>query len=281
MMEPGVILAVLTAAFLHALWNFLLRRSTDKFLAMSAVTLGHVPPGIIGLVYAGPAAAESLGFVIMGAVLHTGYQLFLLNAYRYGSLTQVYPVARGVAPLLITIFSLFAFDIKLSPLALGGIGLISFGLIFHGLQSRGKDEDSLLGFGLALVTGCFIASYSIVDGLGARIAGSALGFYSTMTLLNAGMFALVMMFYKPGMPRLVITKGKAILVFGGGVSFLAYALVVWACMHAPIAMVSALRETSVLFALVMAIFWLREPVTWQRGGLILMLVSGVVILRLA
>ena len=105
-MEISVIFVVLGAAFLHAFWNFQVRSTQDKALGMAAVMFGHLPLAIIGLAFVGFPVSGSWPYVIASAVLHLGYQVFLLNAYRFGELTQIYPVARGASPLLITLFTM-------------------------------------------------------------------------------------------------------------------------------------------------------------------------------
>ena len=105
-MDISVVFVVLGAAFLHAFWNFQVRSTEDKALGMAAVMFGHLPLAIIGLAYVGLPAQGAWQYVFVSAVLHLGYQVFLLNAYRFGELTQIYPVARGASPLLITIFTM-------------------------------------------------------------------------------------------------------------------------------------------------------------------------------
>ena len=107
-MDISVVLVVLGAAFLHAFWNFQVRSTEDKALGMAAVMFGHLPLAIIGLAYVGLPPMGAWPYVFVSAVLHLGYQVFLLNAYRFGELTQIYPVARGASPLLITVFTMAA-----------------------------------------------------------------------------------------------------------------------------------------------------------------------------
>ena len=104
-MDISVVLVKLGAAFLHGFWNFQVRSTKDKALGMAAVMFGHLPLAIIGLVYMGLPPTEAWPYVFVSALLHLGYQVFLLNAYRFGELTQIYPVARGASPLLITLFT--------------------------------------------------------------------------------------------------------------------------------------------------------------------------------
>ena len=132
-MEISVIFVVLGAAFLHALWNFQVRGTEDKALGMAAVVFGHLPLAITGLAYAGLPPAAAWPYLIASAVLHLGYQVFLLNAYRFGELTQIYPVARGASPLLITLFTMITVPGILQAMDLLGIVLVSGAIMAYGI----------------------------------------------------------------------------------------------------------------------------------------------------
>ena len=134
---------------------------------------------------------------------------------------------------------------------------------------------------MALVTGCFIASYSLCDGLGARQAGTAVGYYAWLTLINAALFAVIIRVAKPGTIRLVVTDGRMLAIVGGGASFLAYALVTWAFTQAPIALVTALRETSIVFALIIGVVFLKEPLNLVKVASTMATLVGVAILRVS
>ncbi|MGI9405747.1 MAG: EamA family transporter, partial [Hyphomicrobiaceae bacterium] len=133
--------------------------------------------------------------------------------------------------------------------------------------------------GMALATGCFIAGYSLVDGLGARIAGTAVGFYAWLTILNAVVFVALMRFIQPGLLQRVPGEGGRLMLIGGGASFLAYALVIWAFTQAPIALVTALRETSILFALAIGVVFLKERLAVGKVVALTIATAGVVLLR--
>jgi len=155
-----------------------------------------------------------------------------------------------------------------------GASIISLGLV------RGQDglRNHAAG-GLALATGCFIAGYSLVDGLGARLAGTALGFYGWLALGNAAVFAIYLRLARPGALSALPSKAGWTFVLGGGASFIAYALVVWSFTHAPIALVTALRETSIVFALAIGVLFLKEKLDlWKLASTFITLI-GAALLR--
>ena len=142
-MDISIVLVVLGAAFLHAFWNFLVRGTHDKALGMAAVMLGHLPLAFIGLFYAGLPPEGAWPHVMASAVLHLGYQVFLLNAYRFGELTQIYPVARGASPLLITLFTMITVPGVLKPMEVIGVIMVSGAIMIYGIvQYRNKALDA-------------------------------------------------------------------------------------------------------------------------------------------
>jgi drug/metabolite transporter (DMT)-like permease len=132
---------------------------------------------------------------------------------------------------------------------------------------------------LALITGGFIAAYSLVDGLGAREAGTALGFYGWLSILNGVFFAVIMRFVRPGIVKRVVCHHPRLALGGGGASFLAYAMVTWAFVVAPIPLVTALRETSIVFALLLGVFVLKEPLNPMKVFATMCTLLGVGLLR--
>ena len=278
-MDNLIILFVLLAAFLHAFWNFILRGSENKNLTMTAVVLGHLPLSIIGLLIFGLPSFESLKFIIFSAFLHFFYQIVLLNAYKYGELSQVYPVARGLSPLLIVIVTFVFLSEKLSNFEIVGVLCISISLILYGAKISLQSKTNLKGFLFALITGCFIASYSLVDGYGARIDQNPISFYSSLTILNGLLYLLFSIFFQKGILKKILTDGKKYFWIGGTASFGAYAIVVWACVYLPIAVVSSLRETSIIFALILSALFLKEKLVLSKILIILAILIGIILLR--
>ena len=278
-MSFSIMMVVLLAALLHASWNFLVKRAEDKYLSMSAVVIGHIPFAVTALFFAPLPKLGSLPYVITGALLHTGYQIFLLYAYRYGDLSQVYPLARGVAPLIVAGVSVILLGVHLTPLELAAIATIGMGIMSLTLVKRSDGLRNGRAAWLALMTGAFIAAYSLVDGLGAREAGTALGFYSWLSILNAVIFAVIMERLRPGLAKQLVSQNGRLALIAGGASFTAYALVIWAFTLAPIALVTALRETSIIFALLLGVLVLKERLDLTKLFATMLTMVGVGLLR--
>lgn len=280
-MSTTVFLAVIAAALLHATWNALVKVGADKHLGMTAVVLGHVPIALMVLPFVPLPARESWPWLLAGLALHTGYQLFLLMSYRIGDLTQVYPIARGTAPLLVAGISVAFLGVHLAPLELLAVLTIGCGIMSMSLVRQRDGLRNHHAAVLALITGGFIAGYSLVDGTGARLAGTALGFFGWASLGNAAVFSSLMAVTRPGLLTQVMRRGKRAMLFGGGASFVAYSTVIWAFTQAPIALVTALRETSIVFALFIGVFLLGEKLDLAKVVSTMVTLFGGLLLRFA
>jgi drug/metabolite transporter (DMT)-like permease len=247
---------------------------------MTSVVLGHTPLAIIGIIIFGLPDFNGFNFILISAFLHFFYQVFLLNAYKYGELSEVYPIARGASPLIITTISLFFFKEHISFFEIFGIIIICLSILTYGLKQYLDNRSNIKGFYLALITGCFIASYSIVDGLGARITENAISYYSFVTLINSVIFIFFVKLYHPGTLKRVIYESKNVFFIGGSASFIAYAIVVWACLFLPIAVVSSIREMSIIFAMLLGIFCLKEKFNLMKFILIIGSFLGIILMRL-
>ncbi len=280
-MPTIVIFTTLIAALLHATWNAMAKGAADKHLSMAGVIVGHIPYAAVGLMFVPMPDLACWPYLIGSLVLHFGYQIFLLNSYRIGDLTQVYPVARGIAPLLVALVSVSLLNVVLGWVEVAAIVLIATGLLSLGLVRGQGGNRNPKAATLAAVTGCFIAGYSLVDGLGARVAGTAVGFYGWSAICNGIIFALFLRFHKPGVLSRLATEGRFVFIFGGAASYAAYALVVWGFMQAPIALVTALRETSIVFALFIGVFFMKERLDLLKVGATFATICGAVLLRFA
>lgn len=280
-MTTTVFLAVLGAALLHAVWNALVKSGSDKHLSMAAVVIGHAPFGAVAIAVSPAPDVACLPYLAGGIALHVGYQLFLLASYRIGDLTQVYPIARGVAPLIVAAVSVLLLGVTLTSLEQLAVFVIAAGIMTLGLVRQRDGLRNPRATALALGTGCFIAGYSLVDGLGARAAGTALGFYGWLTIGDAVLFSAIVAVRRPQVLRQLAIDGKRIALLGGGASFLAYAIVVWAFTQAPIALVTALRETSIVFALLIGVFFLKERLDVVKLFSTLLTLTGAALLRVA
>jgi drug/metabolite transporter (DMT)-like permease len=280
-LEPLVFAAVIAAAVLHAVWNAVLKGGHDKYLGMTAVVLGHVPAGILVIVFAPIPDAASWPYLAAGVALHVGYDVFLLTSYRFGDLTQVYPIARGTAPMLVAGVSVVFLGVRLSGLELLAIAMIAIGVLSLSLVRQSDGLRNSRAAALAFVTGCFIAGYSLVDGLGARQAGAAWGFYGWLTVANGIVFASIMAVWKPGIVGRMRKTAMPTFLIGGNASFVAYGLVIWAFTQAPIALVTALRETSIIAALLIGVFFLKERLDLAKVVSTAVTLSGAILLRFA
>ncbi|MFH1981912.1 MAG: DMT family transporter [Pseudomonadota bacterium] len=246
---------------------------------MSAVVLGHAPFAVGALLFAPLPSLESLPYILAGAALHIGYQLFLLASYRIGDLSQVYPLARGAAPLIVAAVSGVLLGQHLSWHEMAAVSIIGTGIMSLVLVRRSDGLRNGRAAVLAIITGGFIASYSLVDGLGAREAGTALGYYGALSTINAVIFAAIMRVIRPGIVTRVVCRQWRFALGVGGASFLAYAMVTWAFTVAPIPLVTALRETSIVFAMLLGVFVLKERIDLVKVLATLCTLLGVGLLR--
>jgi drug/metabolite transporter (DMT)-like permease len=260
-MPLHIVLLILFAALLHAGWNALLRAGEDRLWSMTVMCLAvAIASSIVALLLAPPASA-SWSYALLSAILHVGYNLFLVRSYRTGDLGQTYPIARGCSPILVTIgASLFAGE-KVEMAALLGITLVSGGIILLAFRGR-KSEVSSLRY--ALGTGCFIAGYSVADGIGVRLSGAPVAYTAWMSAMWGLMMPAVYISLRGARSLLSVRPGFGAAVIGGLVSLLAYGIVIYAMSCGPMGAVSALRETSVLFAALIGYFFLGESLTIPR-----------------
>ncbi|MDE2383437.1 MAG: EamA family transporter [Alphaproteobacteria bacterium] len=277
-MTPLLFALVILAAFLHASWNLLVKITDDRVLAMYLLqTLMGVMGLAMLLVFPFPKAA-AVPFAITSGLLHTSYNLFLARSYRHGDLSVVYPVARGTAPLLTLIAThLFTADVISTQATLGVVVLI-IGIWLIALSSNIWKQDRLT-FIYALITSCFIGAYTVVDGLGGRASGNASGYTGLVFVLDALGMVLAGAYLR-GWPIFAAAariwkRGIAGAVMSGS----AYWIVIWAMAQAPIAAVAALRETSILFALVFSHRVLNEQMGWRRLAGVICVVAGAMALR--
>ena len=278
-MSLTVFIVVIFAAFLHATWNAMVKNEKDKYLAVSGIVFGHVPASIVVIFLIPSPSVESIPYIILSAILHNGYQWFLLSAYKFGDYTKVYPIARGSAPIFVSIVSLIFFAVVLSRFELLGIAVICLGILSLSFQDA-TSVTNRKAIIYALITGSFIMSYSITDGYGARISASVLSYMGWSFILNAFLFAILLNFMKqPGIITRVAKDGKFIFFVGGTISYLVYAIIVWGFTQAPIPVVTALREISIVFALLIGTFFLKEKFTYLKTTAVLTIFIGVILLK--
>ncbi|PKR48972.1 EamA family transporter [Thalassospira marina] len=278
-MSMTVFLAVIGAALMHAIWNALIKGGRDKMLNMTAVIFGHLPLLLVLLPFTSLPAPESWPYLAGSVALHLGYQWFLITSYQWGDLSQVYPIARGSAPLIVATISVLFLGVVLAPVESIAILLIGCGIISLCLVRKADGLRNGRAAVLALITGCFISAYSLTDGTGARLAGNVLDYYAWHTIGNIMVFGLYAHMRRPLILRDIARGGKLAFFVGGSASFIAYCTVMWAFTNAPIALVVALRETSIVFALLIGVVVLGEKLNLIKLASTMMTVCGAVLLR--
>jgi drug/metabolite transporter (DMT)-like permease len=275
----AVTAAVLAAAVLHASWNALAARLPDKLAGLGAIGLAQLVLLPLALALVAPPAAPSRPYVLVSSTMHVGYDLLLLNGYQVGDLSQVYPLARGLAPLLVAGAAALLAGERLGPVGLAGVTLVCLGLIsltFAGGWPTRGDRPALA---YAAATGVMIAAYTVVDGLGVRQAGAALGYIVWLNGLHGvGMLACAVAARGRALPagvRRALPVGTLIMVL----SVLAYGLVLWAQQRGALAAVAALRETSVLLAAAIGAALFNERFGRVRVTAAALVAAGIVLLN--
>lgn len=278
-MTPFVVAIILSAALLHAVWNAIVKTATDRTTTLGLVALGHVIPGAVMVVVLPLPELESLIYVALSTVIHFGYFYMLGQAYKHGDLSVVYPIARGIVPALVALWAMI-FAGELLPLqAWIGIVVIALGIQLSSWKAlrSGMDRTALL---FALGTGFCISLYSLVDGLGVRLSGNTLSYWAWGALGHlfiAGFIGLRRRHHLHQIPSKVWLLG----ICGGLVSMMAYGLVLYAKNFAPLGAVSALRETSVIFAALIGFVFLKEGNWLRRLGAAVLMAVGVALIGLA
>jgi drug/metabolite transporter (DMT)-like permease len=279
-MEPSVFGAVLAAAAMHAGWNAFLKVRLEPFLAMTLITAGSGLIGVPLLVIFGWPRAEAWPWLVTSIVLHLGYNTALAEAYRRADMSQIYPIARGGAPLLTAAVSLVVLREPIAAQAALGIGVLGSGIILMSLAGRRKDVAAdPVAIGFALATAAIICGYTLVDGIGARTAGDPHA-YSAALFVVDGVPLLLVALWRRGASGLAPMRhflGQGLA--GGAMSLASYWIAIWAMTVAPIALVAALRETSVLFAALIAFFILKEPFVPLRGMAAALILAGLGLIR--
>jgi drug/metabolite transporter (DMT)-like permease len=267
-MTTGIAALVLFAAFLHASWNAVLKGGGDGLWTMTVMGVATSLACAIAAFFLPIPARASWPYIAGSAFLHVGYNAFLIRAYRHGDFGSTYPIARGSSPLLVTLGA--ALTVKEWPVWSGivGILLVSGGIISLAFRGRRLPETGIF---YALGTGAFIAAYSVTDGIGGRLSGNTVAYTVWMCLLWGATALPIYFLRRPGSTIWRGPRQMTLAAGGGIVSLIAYGIVIWAMARAPMGSVSALRETSVLFAVLLARAFFSERLTMRR------IVSAVVI----
>ena len=289
MLTPFSVLLVLSAAFMHASWNALLRGGADRAQSMLIM---NVTVGVIGLAmmaFAGLPSAACAVYVLASGLIHLVYNALLVLMYRSGDLGETYPVARGSSPALVALGGSLLAGEWMNLIGAAGIGLVCTGIFMLAaararstkLQSGSASDRALqkavgphaMNLPAALATGASIAAYTVVDGIGVRASGNWIAY-------TGGVFAFFL-----AMPLWYLARGRRAMfavpmaeagkaASGGAISLLAYGAIIWAMQTSPMGAVSALRETSVVFAALLGAAFLGERLTGLRIAACCIIAAG-------
>lgn len=281
-MDPLVFAAVLCAAACHAGWNAAVKLGLDPFPNMILITSGAAVIALVLIPFVGVPDAAAWPYIAASAVVHTAYFAALVESYRVGDMGQVYPIARGSAPLLTAIATTLIVGEQTGLIAWLGIVMLASGVLL--LSMRGGRDLARIdkrSVGFALLTAVTICGYSLVDGVGARVSGNAHA-YSAWMFVGNGIGVLVYAAARrQSIGLTTIARYWRPGLGGGALQLVSYGIAIWAMTVAPIAIVAALRETSVLFGAAIAVVWLKEPLRPTRLVAALIIVTGLVLIRLS
>lgn len=268
---------ILFSAALHASWNAIVKGGDDKLQTMILVATFGAIPGIVLLPFLPPIAPAAWPFLAVSVLLEIAYSALVALAYKHADMSRAYPLMRGTPPLIVALVSTIALGIAVSLTAWAGIALISLGLLSLALRGRGADGRGIV---FALVNALVIASYTLVDSYGVRASGAPVTYAMWIFVLVGIPLAVWGILMKPGFVAYARRDWLPGLVGGLG-TLGSYGIVLWAMTQAPVPLVAALRETSILFGTAIAAFILRERVTRNRIAAIAIIAAGAVLLKLA
>lgn len=275
-MSATVISLALLAAILHATWNAFLRNGADRLWTVTVMSFSSTVAALPFLfIYPLPISTAWI-YIVLSAVLQVGYSVFLVAAYRYGELGQVYPVVRGTVPLLVTLGGFLLAGERLDTYQIIGVALIAAGIMSLSLGKARASTSSIL---FALATGAIIAAYATVDAIGVRKAGHS-GAYTAGVLVLYGLLMPVTFLLMRGKLVIDVRSPETWKALGGGlVAMMAYGLVVAAFALGPAGPITAFRETSVVFAVLIGWLCLGEVLTFRRIVACVVVAAGAICLK--
>ena len=277
-MSISIVVIILSAALLHAVWNAIVKAAIDRTTTLGLVALGHVLPGLVMVILLPLPSAQSFFFIALSTLVHFGYFYFLGRAYHHGDLSVVYPIARGIVPVLVSLWAFLFLGEVLPLLVWVGIGLIISAILLSNWKAlrAGVGLPALL---LSLCAGLCISVYSLVDGVGVRVSGSTLSYWAWGAFLHLFIAAFCGWRKRETLAQLKL-QTWTIGILGGMVSMTAYGMVLYAKNFAPLGAVSALRETSVIFATLIGLWVLKEGNWKRRLGAAALMGIGIAVIGL-
>jgi drug/metabolite transporter (DMT)-like permease len=280
-MDLHVTLLVLLAAAMHACWNTLVKKSNDRLAELAIVNFFSAVVALLALPWVGIPNPASWWFLLASTIIHSGYYFFLLQAYRVGDLSHVYPLARGVSPLVVALLSGIIAGETLSAGQLAAVALISVSVASLALQGRWRRRDELKPIAFAIATGLMIASYTLADGSGVRLSGNPAAYIAWLFVIDClPLIGVALILRRRSLRQTLGLQWRTGFV-GGVLALGAYGLVIWALSLGTMASVAALRETSVVMAAIIGTTLLGEPFGKERILAAVGVAAGVIVLRMA
>ncbi|MBW6420211.1 DMT family transporter [Rhizobium sp. XQZ8] len=277
-MSTFVVMLALCAAILHASWNAFLRSGADRLWTMTVMTLAMTIVAVPVALFLPLPAQASWPYLAASALFQIVYGLLLVAAYRHGELGQVYPIIRGSAPLLVTLGGLLFMGQVLLPLTMAGVLLVVIGIM---LLSLGKGRASVSSMGFALATGVSIAGYSTIDAIGIRLSGNTAAYITWVFLLPGILMGITFIAMRGAIHIDLRARETWKASAGGMVSLLSYGAVLIAYSMAPAGPVSALRETSVVFAVLIGRLFLGETLSAKRIAACIVVAAGAILIGIS
>ncbi|TXS55568.1 EamA family transporter [Streptomyces sp. t39] len=247
-MTPLVVAAVLAAAVTHAGWNALAHRIKDQVVAFTLIAGGAAVLGAVMACFAPLPAAGAWPYLVVSALLHVGYQALLMRSFSLGDFGQMYPIARGTAPLVVTVAAALFVGERIGGWQLAGVAIASAGLVgvaLWGIRGSGR-RPHWAAIAAALATGVSIAAYTVVDGVGVRASDTPVGYIAWLMILEGVLIPAYAVATRRGALLAQLRPHAARGLLGAAMSVAAYGLVLWAQTRAPLAPVAALRESSII-----------------------------------
>ncbi len=276
----SVMIAVLFGAVLHAIWNGLVKSGPDRFLDTGGLLLGASIVSAIAIPFLQKPAAVSWPFIAISTVLHVVYFGLIAASYQHGDMSLVYPITRGTAPAISASLAMVALHEAPSTIGLAGIALISSGVVTLAFARAARSSAHRGPVGLALLNAVLIAAYTLADGQGVRLSGSPFCYTCWGFLLWAVCFNTILAAVRGRQAAVGMKSEWKRSIVGGSCSLASYAITLWAMMSTKIALVAALRETSVLFGMIIANFALKERITPLRVAAAMFVVAGAILLKI-
>jgi drug/metabolite transporter (DMT)-like permease len=273
--------AVLGAAVLHASWNAIAHAIRDKLVAFTLIATAYTCCAGIATPFVARPSPAAWPFLLASAALHVVYNLLLMQAYRLGDFNQAYPLARGTSPWVVAVVAALVVGERLRPGQVLAIAIISAGLASLVFAGGLPGRRQLPALAAALVSGLAIASYTVVDGLGVRLSDTVPGYASWLFLLQGPMILVLALAWRRRELVRPLRAAAPAGLFGGLLSLVAYALVLWAQTVGQLATVAALRETSVVIGAALGTLVFREPFGRSRLVATGAVAGGIVLLNLA